>query len=299
MRWIILAAIVAGGGVLAAIGWAEEAKPTAGLPNPFFAMDTCTKQPYPKNDITPEAQLDLVKELGYAGLCWTVDDPKQSRAVAEAARARGLKMFAIYVGATLSKSGMQFDPRLADTLAALEGHDTLIWLHIGSKDFARSSPDGDAVAAPALREVADQAAARGLRVAIYPHMGEWTERVQDAVRVARKVDRRNFGVTFNLCHCLRAGDEQEIPAILQEAAPYLFMVTVNGADSKAPEAGWDRLIQTLDRGTFDLVPVLRKLKALGYQGPVGLQGYGIKGDRKDNLARSMAAWRQLSARAAS
>jgi len=282
------------GTVLTALVAAAE--PTAkGLPNPFYAMDTAFGLP----GLTTEQQLDLVKQLGYAGISWTEAPPEQVAAILQQAEKRGLKMFAIYFGATLSKSGMQFDPRLADTLAALQGHDTLIWLHIGSKDFARSSPDGDAVAVPALREVADQAAARGLRVAIYPHTGEWAERVQDAVRLAKKVDRRNFGVTFNLCHCLRAGDEQEIPAILQEAAPYLFMVTINGADSKAPGAGWDRLIQTLDRGTFDLVPVLRKLKSLGYQGPIGLQGYGIQGDRKDNLARSMAAWRQLSARAAS
>jgi len=143
------------------------------------------------------------------------------------------------------------------------------------------------------------AAAQNLRVAIYPHAGDWTERVQDAVRVARKVACTNFGVTFNLCHCLRVGDEEKIPALLEEAAPHLFMVTVNGADSKAPKASWDRLIQTLDRGTFDLAAVLGKLKALGYQGPIGLQGYGIQGDRKDNLARSMAACGQLSARAAS
>ena len=30
-----------------------------------------------------------------------------------------------------------------------------------------------------------------------------------------------------------------------------------------------------------------------WRGPVGLQGYGIKGDRKENLARSMAAWRRM------
>jgi hypothetical protein len=24
-----------------------------GLPNAFYAMDTCTKRPYPENDITP------------------------------------------------------------------------------------------------------------------------------------------------------------------------------------------------------------------------------------------------------
>ena len=311
MRSTILVAILACG-VLAASAAAEESKPAApaaapsapaatsapALPNPFYAMDTCTKVPYPKNDITPEAQLDLVKELGYAGLCWTVDDPAQTKAVAEAAAKRGLKMFAIYVGATLTKDGLTCDARLADTMAALEGHGTLIWLHIDSKDFAKSSPDGDAVAVPALQKIADQAAARGLRVAIYPHVNNWTERVQDIVRVVKKVDRKNFGVTFNLCHCLRVGDEEKIPALLDEAAPHLFMVTINGADAKVTEPGWGRLIMTLDQGTFDVAGVLAKLKAVGYTGPIGLQGYGLKTDRRENLVRSMEGWRRISAKAA-
>jgi sugar phosphate isomerase/epimerase len=262
-----------------------QTKKAAAMPNPFYAMDTYTKD------------LDLVKELGYAGLSWTLGDPKASQAAAEKARERGLKIFAIYCGVTLGKDKLQYDPRLKDTLAALKGHDTLIWLHISSKDYPKSSADGDAAAMEGLREIADLAAAQGLRVAIYPHVGNWTERVQDAVRVARKVDRKNFGVTFNLCHCLAVGDEDKIPALLEEAAPHLFMVSINGADSKAPGGGWGRLIQTLDRGTFDMVPLLKKLRAINYQGPIGLQGFGVKGDAKDNLARSMAAWRQLSAQA--
>lgn len=36
------------------------------------------------------------------------------------------------------------------------------------------------------------------------------------------------------------------------------------------------------------------LKELGYEGPIGLQCYGIGGDTREHLARSMAAWKQLS-----
>jgi hypothetical protein len=41
--------------------------------------------------------------------------------------------------------------------------------------------------------------------------------------------------------------------------------------------------------------LLRTLKAVGYKGPVGLQCYGISGDAREHLARSMAAWRKLRA----
>ena len=40
-------------------------------------------------------------------------------------------------------------------------------------------------------------------------------------------------------------------------------------------------------------PTLRMLKSKGYQGPVGLQCYAIKGDVRDNLNRSKEAWDRL------
>ncbi len=264
--------------------------------SPFYAMDTCTKQRYPASDLTIDKQLDLVKDVGYQGLSWTQGDNAELRAVVDGVRKRGLKLFAHYAGATLRRDRLEIDPHLDESMDTLKGSGALIWLHIGSSDFGRSSPEGDAVAVAGLRELADRAAGLGLRVALYPHVGDWVERVQDALRVAGKLDRPNLGVTFNLCHSLKMGEEARIPEILRTARSRLFMVTINGADSGAPEAGWDRLIQTLDRGSLDLAPLLRALRGLGYDGPIGLQGYGLKGDVRDNLSRSMAAWRQLTAR---
>jgi sugar phosphate isomerase/epimerase len=57
---------------------------------------------------------------------------------------------------------------------------------------------------------------------------------------------------------------------------------------------WNQLIQTLDQGSYDAGAVLRQLREIGYTGPVGLQCYNLKGDQKDNLQRSMAAWRRLN-----
>jgi sugar phosphate isomerase/epimerase len=262
--------------------------------NDFYAMDTCTKRPYPKNDIPPAAQLDMVKETGYAGIAWTEEEPQQVKGVAELAEKRGLKMHAIYCGATVSDKGLSYSSRLKPIIHALKGHDTILWLHIGGKGPAFASLKGDEPVVQELRAVADLAAASGLKVAVYPHVGEWTERVQDAVRLAKVVDRKNFGVCFNLCHCLAMGDEAKIPALLEEAAPYLITVTVNGADAGVKGAQWGRLIQPLDRGSYDVGIVLRKLEQVQFRGPIGLQGYGISGDRQANLAASMQGWQKLT-----
>ena len=73
--------------------------------------------------------------------------------------------------------------------------------------------------------------------------------------------------------------------------PHLIMATINGADFVAGEDhGWDQLIQPLDSGNYDVFIVVKKLRASGYLGPIGLQGYGIKGDPQTLLSRSMKTW---------
>jgi sugar phosphate isomerase/epimerase len=258
---------------------------TAHAANPFFAMDTAVR------DLN---ELETVKELGYAGIGWKVGPGDQVAAASKQCQERGLKLFAIYGGATLTKSNLTWSSNIEADIVALKGTGTIIWLPINSKEVAKSSPDGDAVAVPALQRLADRAAENGVRIAIYPHTGCWAERAQDAVRLAQKVGRKNFGATFNLCHCLMVGDEAKIPEILTEAAPHLFLVTINGADKDAGHTKWDRLIQPLDAGSYDVGIVLRKLKELNYTGPIGLQGYGVKLPAKENLMRSMNGWRKLN-----
>ncbi len=258
---------------------------TAEPVNPFFAMDTAVRS---------LDGLDAVKRLGYAGIGWTPGPPEDLTNVVRQLRHRELNLFAIYAGATLTKTDLTWSSQLEADLAALKGTGAVIWLPISSSDFARSSPEGDAIAVPALRRLADLAGSSGLRVAIYPHQGNWAERVQDAVRIAKQVNQKNFGVTFNLCHCLMVGDEARIPDLLKQAAPHLFLVTLNGADAGAGATTWDRLIRPLDEGTFDTRIVLNQLTALNYRGPIGLQGYGVNLPVEVNLRRSMAAWKSLN-----
>src|SRR5207249_5103093 len=105
-------------------------------------------------------------------------------------------------------------PRLADVMKVLEGHKAVVWLHLGGKGPAFDALTGREPVVAKLRGLADAAKAFGLRVAVYPHVGEWTARFGDATRLAKVVAHPHFGVTFNLCHCLALGDEKRIPALL-------------------------------------------------------------------------------------
>jgi hydroxypyruvate isomerase len=253
----------------------------------FFAMDTA---------IRDLGQLGMAKELGYTAVGWRFEPAETLAGSVANVRESGLDLVAVYGGATLAKDGIGFRGDLGARLDVLAGTGTTIWLPVNSPDFAASDPAGDAVAVPELRRLADLAEKEGLRVALYPHAGSWLERIQDAVRVANAVDRENFGVTFNLAHCLRVGDEAKIPALLAEAAPHLFLVTINGADQNAPGAPWERLIRPLDEGDYPVAKLLAELETIGYTGPIGLQAFGVKLPVAENLARSMKAWRALVAK---
>jgi sugar phosphate isomerase/epimerase len=258
-------------------------------PNPFFAMDTGTKDDKHRG---AKEQVEMIKKLGYDGIGPT-GDAGLAEMVQELDK-NNLRCFAVYMGVNIDPNQQKYDPKLKEAMEILKGRNTILWLFVLSQKHKPSSPEGDARAVEIIREIADMAAQYKLRVALYPHYGFWVERVEDALRVVKKVDRKNAGVTFNLCHWLRVDDEKNMQPLIKAAMPYLFVVTINGADGGGKD--WKQLIQTLDRGSFDMQRFLKTLKDSGYTGPIGLQGYGIGGDANDNLKRSMSAWRQLSER---
>lgn len=261
-------------------------------PNPFFVFDNGLNG---ENLKTIEAKLDLVKEVGFDGLSWRTDSLERTKELLDGAKQRGLKVFVIYVNLDLKDGKLVYDKRVNEIIPLCKGTDTMIWPNLTSKQFKNSDPAGDEIAVAGLRDLADLCEANGVRIAIYPHANMWVHRVEDALRVVKKVNRKNVGLTFNLCHALWDGAEDRIPALIEEVAPYLFCVTINGADSHPPKPAWAQLIQTLDKGSYDVGIVLKKLNAVGYKGPVGLQCFSLKGDPKTLLTGSMAAWKRIVA----
>ena len=256
-------------------------------PLPFFAMDTAIKDAAHQ---TAKEQVAMVRELGYAGIGCTAG--KELPEMARELDKNGLRLFTVYLGVNIDPDQPKYGPELKETIEVLRGRNAMLWLFVQSSKQKPSDSSGDPRAVKILQEVADMAAEANVRVALYPHTGFWVERVEDAVRVANKVNCKNVGVTFNLCHWLMVDDEKNVESLIKLAMPHLFVVTINGADSGGKD--WKTLIQTLDRGTFDMQGFLRTLYDCGYKGPIGFQGYGIGGDAYDNLKRTMEAWRKLN-----
>ena len=254
--------------------------------NPFFAMDTAIR-----NIAAPiESKLDTLHAMGYAGLSWNGTDAAELHKVGTAAAARGLKLYALYVACPLTAAGIQLPSNFDELCSASAAHQTVIWFYMEGTGVKPSDQAADAIAVPGLQAAADRAARHGVELVLYPHRGYWVERFEDAVRVAGKVDRPNLGVSFNLCPALAGGEEARIPDLLRRARPRLLMVTINGADTGAPGAGWDRLIQPLGRGSYDVEQLMTLLQEMHYDGPVGFQAFGIKGDPIEILRTTKQAW---------
>lgn len=259
--------------------------------NPFFAMDNIARG-------GPDVAPAMLQELGYDGFGGRVPDETMRPAIA----AKGLKFFNGYHVLDLNPAQPAPDAALRRWLVAMRGHDVALWLAINKVTRADgtteavSSPAADEFVAAQVRAIADVAQANGVRVALYPHTAFWLARVDDALRLAEKIDRPDVGVTFNLCHWLKVeGSERDPLPVLRAALPRLMFVSISGADTGDTQAmGWDRLIQPLDAGTYDLAGFVRTLHTVGYTGPVGFQGFNIKLEPRIALARSIAAWRKFS-----
>lgn len=228
-----------------------------------------------------EEGVHIVKDLGYQGVGSVY--PNQIAEFRAACNAQGLRLFSIYVGGRVNADSFQYDKEFGEAIAMLKGTDALVEINV---QRGRDPSDEQAIAM--VSEMADKAKEAGLRVVLYPHDGFHIQRVDHALKIAKATGRDNVGVAFNLCHFLKVQPTDDLAALLREAKPLLWSVSICGADSDGRD--WGTLIRPLDEGTFDQAALLGMLRGIGYEGAVGLQCFNIRIDSQKNLARSIEAW---------
>jgi sugar phosphate isomerase/epimerase len=264
----------------------EDAAPR----HPFFVMDNGVG----RGKWTPDEQAQAVREIGYDGMSYNyTNQPDLVARWSHALGSRGLKLFGLYFHAYMDgPAAKRYPVGLRETIERLKGTDTVLWMTLReTKDKKKSGYDETGVAM--VREVSDWARRSGLKVALYPHAGFYVATAEEALRIVKQVDRPDVGMTVNLCHELMAHNGDRLPEIIRQAGPHLFLVTINGADRGGKPSGY---IQRLDQGSYDVGGFLKALDAAGYRGPVGLQCVGIKGDIRENLVKSLGAWKKYTGR---
>lgn len=264
------------------------------LDNTFYAFNNSMRMPNAPEGM--DAQAELIKKLGFDGFSGhTNDDYFARRAALDKA---GLKMPEIYWGIDLDSTGqISYKVGLKEIIQNSKGRDLLVALFSNAKYFNDKKEQGDTLLSKGLGELADFASGYGVRIAIYPHVGNYCETLEHSVRVAKMINRPNVGAIFNTCHLLKVEGEDDWEQKLIEAIPMLYMISINGADSgNTKEMNWDRLIRPLGEGTFDTYKLVKLAKDNGYNGPFGLQCFGIKQDCEEALTKSINTWKDYKKR---
>jgi len=166
----------------------------------------------------------------------------------------------------------------------------------GPKDYEDALP----YLVPACREIADYAAEKGITTSIENH-GYFVQHSTRVLKLVRKVNRPNFGVTVDLGNFLCADDDPV--AAVRRLARYASHVHVKdfhvkSADQPNPGEGWFQSAAgnylrgaIVGHGNVQVVRCLSLLKKAGYAGYLSIEFEGLEEPLKaveigrDNLRR--------------
>ena len=245
----------------------------------------------------PKLHVKLLKERGYGGIMLSLkDDPNRWAklpAYLDAMKEHGTRLTAIHARFYIEDG--TYPQVIKDNLPLLKGTKVILIPSVGSRTkLDRHDPEAVAKAVNILREMSDDAREHDLGgIAPYMHIGNWIETIDDNIRIAKAVNRRNVGVMFHLHHWQAVGGRgvAKLRTDLLNAKPYLLAVVIQGTDeNKATH-------KILGEGTYDMVPLVKTLREIDYRGPLGTMGYTQSGDIPAKLTRAYTAWEHILAKA--
>jgi len=265
------------------------------LNNIFYCQNTMWD--FNNSPQTTQGKAKLMKKIGFDGL--EGFGFKDFFELKNALDKEDLCMPVNYVELNLQTDGKLEDTSANEIKAMIKASSkgAVIYFYVQSKSYKDDEETGDKVVATVLRELSDYSAPFGVKLCVYPHVGMYCETVAHSVKLAKLVDRKNYGAAMNLCHLLKVEGSVGIDRKIKEFTPFLFAINICGADDgDTKQFGWDRLIQPLGSGTFDTYGFVKLLLDNGYKGSFGLQSYGLKGDAQETLTRSMETWNSYKKR---
>jgi len=272
---------------LAAASVAVVHAEAAESPVKFYAF--CVEVGVPGVTPRPLAeQAKMLRELGYDGIALGLDANLDTNL--KVLDNAGLQLYMLHATVNLAPGKDAGIPGLPEAIAKLKGRPTTVSVLLGG--LKPGDPQGMDPAVKTLRKLGDLAAASGVKISIYNHVDNWTESLPFVIEVIRKTNHPCVGYNFNLCHWLKVDGSKDYRPLLRANADKLFVVTINGATIGA-KTWTNGLIRPLDEGDFDNRQLLATFREIGYRGPVGLMCYGVPGNAREHLARSMKTWRDF------
>jgi len=259
--------------------------------NEFFALHNIIRGD--STYTTFDKQVELVKNAGFDGI--EINQIESFDGMKTALDKYEFKGSYFYIKLQL---GEPMDNRIEKAINLLKGTNTIIAPYIlaDNKRFKPNSPEGDSEAIRLLQIISVWSKKAGLQVAIYPHFSFYVERTDHALQLAKQVNRKNVGLSFNLCHWLATTsltERTQLKSHLKEINPYLKMMTISGANDviSQKKSIFDDYILPLGTGNFDTYDLVKfMVKTIKFKNPIGVQCYNIKGNKPQLITHTMTVW---------
>ena len=270
--------------VLATLLLLAAAAPTRAAEKDIYARDNLVAWcivPFDAKKRTPAERVAMLQKLGFKKYAydWRAEHlPSFDEEVGLLEKA-GIELTAVWFPAGLGADAQKLP-------AVIDRHKVTpqLWVMFGEPPVTGQAAKVEA-AAKSLRPVAEAAAKRGCKLALYNH-GGWSGEPENQIAVIEALKLKNVGIVYNLHHGHDHLDR--LPALLKKMRPYLLAFNLNGMVKDGERAG--KKILPLGAGDKDL-RLLKLVRDSGYSGPIGILGH-TQDDAAERLADNLdgLAW---------
>jgi sugar phosphate isomerase/epimerase len=262
----------------------------------LYPMDTCFFSSM--GECSFETMCEMAAEIGYDGIYLCLSDSKIQKALPQCIHVKkkyGLEVAGVWVTVDLSSNHLEQAEKLRRVLHQLPSAcDLELSFTFKDGSVSKSSEEGDDAAVRFLEPLLKLLDGLDCHICFYPHLRFWGERLEDGIRLWKKIQHPQFKTTFCGFHWYALGNHTNLDVLLAEAAPSLGSVNLCGT-RKGP-LGEGTTIEPLDCGEMDNFSTLAILERNGYRGKVGLQGWGRGGDVYSYLERDFRTFRAMETR---
>src|SRR5688572_9630381 len=245
--------------------------------------------PYDSKKRTSEERALMLKELGITSLAYDMRDADLPNMETEfnTLKKYNINMRGIWFWINNDKDQLlnKANEAILKTLAATNTK-TELWVSFPSQFYDGLADEGKVKkAVQAIQYIHQRAAEIGCTIALYNHK-DWFGEPANQVKIIKASGLKNAHIVYNFHH----GHKQvaEFDEILKVAKPYLSTVNLNGMK------GTDFNILTLGEGDHEL-EMLKKLRASGFNGSIGIIGHTENEDVKLVLQRNITGIKKLLA----
>ena len=243
--------------------------------------------PYDSKKRNSEERALMLRELGFTSFAYDWREPDLPNMETEFATLKKynirLKSVWFWVNGENDQLLDDANERILKTLAKTNTK-TELWVSFPAKYF-EGIPDEEKIqkAAKAIQYINKRASEIGCTMALYNHE-DWFGEPANEVKIIEASGLKNVSIVYNFHHGHKQIDDFD--NILKVTKPYLSTVNLNGMK------GTEFEICTLGEGDREL-ELMKKLKASGFNGSIGIIGHTENEDVKVVLQRNLAGLKKL------